>query len=309
MRGLLISHENGISYVMDNKGCFHRVKGISHKPVGSEVEFNTPITLNRKIALIAATFLIFTFSGLYAYLFRIDAYYLAVDINPSFELAFNNMDRVKSVRAVNEDGEKFLAGVRIKGSAQEALKTIVAAAVSQGYGLSPADQEASIQLTVIAQNEKTTSLAAAKINEVLHSMAELPAVDVDISDLKLRDEAQAKGVSPGKLKRAEELYRVDQSKSLEELLVMPMSELNEQLHSQTDNKNNKVNTVENKSFNNDKEQESKDNTSKKLEKESEKEAKQLSKEQKKQTENNGNQGQSKKDDSRGKHDKNDNNKN
>ncbi|MDD2422278.1 MAG: anti-sigma factor domain-containing protein [Heliobacteriaceae bacterium] len=80
--------------------------------------------------------------------------YITVDINPSVELGLDGQDLVVTVRPLNEDGGKLLAGQELTGlTAEEAVKNITTAAVRQGY-LAPAKENA-VVIAVSGENRES----------------------------------------------------------------------------------------------------------------------------------------------------------
>ena len=60
MKAIVISHENGGSYVMDQKGCFRFVKRHVIMPVGTEIDLGARTARDCLIAGAVATCLLLT---------------------------------------------------------------------------------------------------------------------------------------------------------------------------------------------------------------------------------------------------------
>lgn len=76
------------------------------------------------------------------------AYYIAIDINPSIELAVDKRERVIDARGLNSDGENLLAAIALKDEkVAAAIKILAKEAVRQGYFLP--GQQGAMLLTVV----------------------------------------------------------------------------------------------------------------------------------------------------------------
>jgi len=84
------------------------------------------------------------------------AYYIAIDINPSIELAVDKRERVIDARGLNSDGENLLAAIALKDEkAAAAIEILAKEAVRQGYFL-PGQQGAMLLavVPVLANNQE-----------------------------------------------------------------------------------------------------------------------------------------------------------
>ncbi|MCL1982254.1 MAG: hypothetical protein FWG53_04050, partial [Clostridiales bacterium] len=57
MKAILMSHEHGGSYVMNQDGCFQFVKGYASQPVGTQIDIKPqvqPLVFYAKAAKVAA---------------------------------------------------------------------------------------------------------------------------------------------------------------------------------------------------------------------------------------------------------------
>lgn len=60
--------------------------------------------------------------------------YVSIDVNPSIELELNRLDRVITAKAYNEDGEKVLEGLSVKGAYYtDAIELLVESAAMHPY--------------------------------------------------------------------------------------------------------------------------------------------------------------------------------
>lgn len=167
----------------------------------------------KKILAFACTFILaFSLAAAgYAY-YMAPVSYVSIDINPSVEIALNALDRVVSIKATNDDGETLIYGEHMFNSSLEnAVNRLVQKAADRGY----VNQDGSSVIAVTAESdneEKATQLQEKGSNGVNLAMSEkntFAAVYSDCSDLALRDEANAQGISPGKYKLIMMLQTLD----------------------------------------------------------------------------------------------------
>jgi len=117
MKAIILSHERGGSYALDRNGCYQFVKGHTARPVGEEIELALrPQIQYAKIASIAAGFIMVVLLGSFSWLWNAESYSVYVDVNPSVELVFNNLNQLKAAKPLNEDGAKLLADLKLKGN-------------------------------------------------------------------------------------------------------------------------------------------------------------------------------------------------
>ena len=226
MKALVISHENGGTYVMDREGCFRFVKGHSSRPIGSEMELGrvSVINFNTLAAIAACLVLSLALSG-FGILWNTESYSVYVDVNPSVELVFNNLNRLKAAKPLNEDGADLLEGLSLKGRPEEIVVQLIKAAEEHGY-INEADEEKGVSITVVARGGKKPEdyqnvISAALAQNGMTNLAEVEVIDTDF-----RATAEEMGVSPGKLKLAEKLLACNPGgETLESALNMPVKDL------------------------------------------------------------------------------------
>ena len=179
------------------------------------------IFMKRKIALALTIGVVLSSAGggyTYAYA-KPPVAYVSMDINPSVELGVNGFDKVTSVEAYNEDGEKILGGTDLVNSdVDDAIKIVILNAISEGYinedGLS------AIEITTSADKEDV----ATKLNESLKEIAEETLdnnnveaeVETEKVGLARRAEARELGITPGKLNLIQKLQELDATINVED---------------------------------------------------------------------------------------------
>lgn len=158
--------------------------------------------------------------------------FVSIDINPSIELGVNEHGKVIAVTAANGDGRTILKNNKIiNASVSKAVNQLITAAVDHNF--IKKDGSTVISITGISDNDKI----AKKLVEV-SKKATSSAVDAgkitaiyyeDTSDLSIRKEAEAYGVTLGKFKLIKTLQNIDSSISVDELKDASMTDLMYQL--------------------------------------------------------------------------------
>ncbi|MCL2436596.1 MAG: hypothetical protein FWD00_01010 [Clostridiales bacterium] len=227
-KAIIFSHERGGSVVMANDGTFHFVKGHSLKPIGTEIEMEVksiPRVNFRRIATVAACFIVAITIGGYAWLLNSINYMVYIDINPSVKMQFNALERLSNVRLLHEDSTNLLDDVALRGNMETASVQLIHAAVQRGY-LDPEADAPMAVISVFAASSRCAEERVATIQSMLEEHGLNDIVAVTCIDADLRDRALEIGVSPGRLKIAEELASLlGQDASIEELLQRPIQNL------------------------------------------------------------------------------------
>lgn len=129
------------------------------------------------------------------------AAYLTIDINPSIELAVSAAGKVISARAMDDEGEKILSEVKVKGQdLREAVSLIVAQAVADNYIEESGDNVILATLTVASGDEPLVDLNS--VYEAIRSPMESSGLESDVIiepvEPELRQEAVTSGISTGR---------------------------------------------------------------------------------------------------------------
>jgi|GEM_PF-976284 len=170
------------------------------------------------IAACVAAVLMVVGAGGYIY-YQTPVNYVSLDINPSIELGLNAFDTVVSAEAANEDGEAVLDQQDVTNMpVEEAIDALVQEAVDQDF---VADDGSSV-IAVTAESEdgdKALVLqekCATGVNQAMSTKNTFAAVYKDCSDLTLRTQAKALGISPGKYKLIKMLQTLDPTITVEQ---------------------------------------------------------------------------------------------
>lgn len=201
-----------------------------------------------------ATLIVGGSGAAYAY-YQTPVSYLSLDINPSVEIGVNAFDKVVKVKGTNDDGNKILAKISIKGSnVRVAVSTLVYSAVDNGF---IADNGSSVvSITSETDNSKTAAKlendAETGANQALQETDTTATVIKDNVALARRDQARALGISPGKLNLINKLQKVDPTATVDEYKDASVKDIMKTIKDSKDKlKNNTDNNDENKDQNKD----------------------------------------------------------
>ena len=177
------------------------------------------ILMKKKIALALSIGVILSLAGGgYAYA-KTPVAYVSMDINPSVELGVNAFEKVVSVEAYNEDGEKILEGTNLANAdVDDAVSTVILNAISEGYikedGLSV------IEITTSTDKEKIATQLDESLKDVVYETLDNNNVEAEVEIQKValarRSEARKLGITPGKLNIIQKLQELDPTINVED---------------------------------------------------------------------------------------------
>ena len=232
MKALILRHENGGSYMVDREGSFHFVRGYTSWSIGAEVAVKTQLAVHytKVIAMAVSLFLIVAL-GSFGWLWNTERCSVYVDINPSVELVFNNLNQLKASKSLNEGGTALQSGLELSGSPEDVVLRLILEAEKKGYFVSQ-DGSKSVFITIIAKGGSAPEEYMSIIRTALESHGLQDVVSIDLCTANFLDKAKEMGTSPGKLKLAERLFSHDQSVPVDELLKMSVKDLTETIKNQ-----------------------------------------------------------------------------
>ena len=226
MKAIVFGHERGGTYVMDREGTFRFIHGYTSQPIGSEIKIKDkpPINLARIASIAACLILVISFS-LIALMWNLTSHYVYVDINPSIELQFNRFDRLRTANPLDENGAMLLDGLRLRGSADDIVVALINEAKEKNF-IDTIDGEQVVLVTVVSISGRSTEAQETAISLALENQGMLRFTIVESCDMENRDKAERLGVSPGRLRLAEEAMRTsDGQTTLDELLRKRVGDL------------------------------------------------------------------------------------
>ena len=151
-----------------------------------------------------------------------------IDVNPSVALNVNRFGKVSSVEYLNEDAEKALSGIKLKGlSAEDALEKMITAYDENGYF----DSNAEIYISAVSEENKNADKLLAKLSERAEKIKGNRNYSVNTTKLTAEDRAEADeyGISPGKYRIISEIIEKHPTYTVEDLKDKSMAELKNML--------------------------------------------------------------------------------
>lgn len=220
---------NNVKPVLPSEGFKERVLQEARKiPITENKPINKFFLFTRRYmagfaCLIIMLVSVITLAGLYS-----ENYYeVYLDINPSIELCVNRFGTISKVKCINEDAEKCLKGLKLKGKdPNEAIEEIASALNSSGYF----DGDAELFVSGYSKNYGGVSQMVEALYYRLSDLSEECGYGVEVFTgqftEKQREEAEEKNISPLKYSVITELLLLDDSYSFEELSRFAMRDLN-----------------------------------------------------------------------------------
>jgi hypothetical protein len=220
-RGTVMEAGNNKAVVLTPDGQFIRIKVRREVAIGDEISWtaadSVPVwrrsVFRRRRWMsyaISTAALLFLMLGLWSFRTPPVVAYVSMDINPSIEFGLDSHERVRELRAVNQDAAPFLEGMDYQGKPIESVMAILAKKLTDAHILTGGDGEiviASVRLRSVDTEWEVR--VTDKIERVLQQASAgsgdtaIPSSALDIEKLFLpvdvRDEAKANGISSGKM--------------------------------------------------------------------------------------------------------------
>ena len=208
------------------------------------------IFMNRRIALsLSVGVILILGGGTYAYA-KTPVAYVSVDINPSVELGVNAFDKVTSVEAYNEDGQKILEGTNlINYDIDNAVSTVISNAISNGYIHD--DGSSAIEITTATDKDKVATEMEESLKDTTDKTLKnndiIAEVETGNVALARRDEARKLGITPGKLNIIQKLQKLDPTINIEDYKSSSVKDIQKKTKElRKDNKSDEVTTDDSK---------------------------------------------------------------
>ncbi len=210
--GIVMERTGKYVVLMTPNGEFKRVRITGSRPdIGEEISipavprrlFNMPRA--SWLAVAAAVILLLVASPLLTMVNQPPEAafaYVSVDINPSIELTMSNRYNVMDAQALNQDGEKVLAGVELKGmKVEKAVAKITEQAVKLGFIQKLHRNEVLISVSPLPGARIDRALFERTLLASANNVLEENKVEVAFQTIhvpsKIRENAKKKGLSTG----------------------------------------------------------------------------------------------------------------
>lgn len=183
--------------------------------------------MNKKLPILITLALILAGStGVYAYQKPIS--FVSLDINPSIELGVNIFDVVVSAEAYNDDGEKVLENLDVKGeTVEDAVNEIVDSAIADGY----IGEEGTSVISITSETdnvklaEELKEAAEEGVENALEENETEAEIEKDNIALERREDARELGITPGKLNLIQKLQAVNPEATIEDFREASVKEI------------------------------------------------------------------------------------
>ena len=161
-----------------------------------------------------------------------------IDVNPSVALNVNRFGKISSVEYLNEDAEKALNNVKLKGlAAENALEKMIDAYDDAGYF----ENEAEIYISAVSEKNKNYDKLLSKMQERAEKVKGQRGYSINVNKLTAKDRTEAKeyDISPGKYRVISEIIDKYPSYTVEDLKDKSMAELKDMLANENGKENGK----------------------------------------------------------------------
>jgi hypothetical protein len=213
-RGTVMTLNKRTAVVLTPDGQFVHVKRQAHFEVGEEITVaatmrGAPRIRQRLLqAGMFASALLLILVGLSMFRTAPVVAYVSMDINPSIELGLDANQRVRELRALNKDAEAIIEGLKYRGKNLESVMNELARKLVDKHILTLEDGEvviASVPMRVL--DDQWENNVMQKMTQILNDATkqENPELKVTLEvttvslPVEVRDEAEANGVSSGKM--------------------------------------------------------------------------------------------------------------
>lgn len=207
MKGIVLETNDKEAVVLFDNGTASKIKN-KHYEKGQVVNMNNKFKFMVKAGSIVAALAITTATG---FAYTTPATYVSLDVNPSIEYQLNAFDRVISVIAVNEDGEKIVNELDVNNEKiQKAILKTVEKLKAEGY-LTDEDY-AGIVIAVSNKNEEKSEKLTDEIEEELN--------EDDEDETALEDEEKEESDDENKADTDEESETEEDKEETEEIEIV-----------------------------------------------------------------------------------------
>ncbi len=180
MKGIILETREKEAVILYDNGIISKIKNKNYEK-GQVLKMNNKSKLFIKAGSIAAAFLITAGTG-FAYI--APQTYVSLDVNPSIEYKLNSFDRVISVVAVNDDGEKIVQELDVQNDkiTKAVLKTLEKL---KAEGYLTEDEFAGV---VIAVSNKSNDKSDKIANEIEEELDKDEEKDIDNEEKDIDNE-------------------------------------------------------------------------------------------------------------------------
>ncbi|MCG0276207.1 MAG: anti-sigma factor domain-containing protein [Thermosediminibacteraceae bacterium] len=251
MKAVIVEKERDYIIVVSERGDFKKIYNTyKDRQIGDEIDIpeeNPYSILFRRIASLAAVFILTVVLAGYCVAFFSPVTYVTMDVNPSVEISLNRFDRVIEVEGLNEDGARIVGDKAYFKSmpAEEVVRillerarehnligpdSVVVFTISNVRDEKKPQLEKKLEETAKKEMEETGNISIQQQGQ------ENKKILVQQASIKLHNQAKSMGISQGKLLLYEKLKKEDPRVDLERIKKMRVKDILEELKSKAEKK-------------------------------------------------------------------------
>jgi hypothetical protein len=234
MKAVIVEIKDEFASVLSDDGCVLKIKNNGYE-IGQVIQMKSPKTnITKKLMTFTASAAAVLLLSIGSWAYASPYSYVSLDVNPSIEYIVNRFDRVLRVKSVNDDGEEILKEIKLDNLKNHTIQNALAATVEQisEAGYFNGTEEGGIVIATSAKDLNKAEQLAESLQFAVQDEIEQNGDTVQLEVISVIPdrvkEAQALGVTPGKLNLVEKLQQnaVDpDSIILEEWLNKPVKEI------------------------------------------------------------------------------------
>lgn len=210
MKAIIVETRNKYAAMLSDDGCIVKIRNKNYT-VGQEVHtIMTNKIINIKSAVLTAAACLVLLVGVAAATYYTPTRYVSLDVNPSIEFKVNMYNRVISAKGVNDDGTEIIDEIQLGKLKNKKITDAVSLTIDEIAKEGYFDKEgAKIVLAASANLDEDADDLAENLEEAANEALKNNGKDAEVVSEAVGAErvaeAQALGVTPGKLNLVEKL--------------------------------------------------------------------------------------------------------
>jgi hypothetical protein len=210
MKAIIVETRNKYAAMLSDDGCIVKVRNKNYS-VGQEVDtVMTDKIININSAMLTAAACLVLLAGVAAGTYYTPTRYVSLDVNPSIEYKVNMYNRVISAKGVNDDGTEIIDGIQLGKLKNKKITDAVSLTIDEIADEGYLDKEgANIVLAASANLDEDADDLAEDLEEAANKAVKDNGKEANVTSEAVGAyrvaEAQALGVTPGKLNLIEKL--------------------------------------------------------------------------------------------------------
>ena len=252
MKGIVMEISRSEAVVLSDDGIFTKVRNKNYS-VGQVIIYKQ--TKKSKIlafACAAAAALVITCGG---FAYYTPTTYVSLDVNPSIAFSLNTFNRVLDVQPVDDDAKPIVGELHLKNrTIDEAMQQTINDLIDKGYITE--DENGGVIIAISNKNDTVAQKLADRLQEkvqnTINEQGKVADVEAEAVGKDRVQEAEALGVTPGKLNLVQKLKESSGNPdeiNTQDWLNKPVKDINKAINENKEaaktNKDNKDTTTSN----------------------------------------------------------------